>query len=425
MVSVTNFPQESFMEYQLAIWLSDILKGCAARSPYEKPVLLLEGVLTPPYLKHKVTELLLNYFQVPGVSFLSDLVAPLYTCGVDTGLVVDIGFTSCRVQPTCFGTPLPCALRVSSGGAAAVLQQLQHALTEAAASTPAEKRALKNMNLEELEDMAVKVLYVRYDLSEYRQQQPHHDQRLKFESSLSLQYIAKDGTAITVPAELRWRCVEVLLGSLPPEETAVDVGQGLVDLILSSLHSCPAEARRLAVQNIILCGGFSSLRGLSTRLSADLQSVYGQAEWVGRVPLPDWASTETTTPQYEETAPSASQRSGETPRSEAPSREDRKEQEDTDKRKLGGSSDPRLTSGGHLESATCADAAEEYGKRRRGEERESGGAGARRQAACDARKGGAGLGSYNVLLVSWLRSVDVAIIGEKSLTGKIGVGLAT
>ncbi|XP_026194038.1 actin, alpha skeletal muscle-like [Cyclospora cayetanensis] len=78
-------------QQDLAIWLSDILKGCAARSPYEKPVLLLEGVLTPPYLKHKVTELLLNYFQVPGVSFLSDLVAPLYTCGVDTGLVVDIG----------------------------------------------------------------------------------------------------------------------------------------------------------------------------------------------------------------------------------------------------------------------------------------------------------------------------------------------
>ncbi|XP_026194039.1 uncharacterized protein LOC34623599 [Cyclospora cayetanensis] len=349
------------------------------------------------------------------------------------------------------------------------------------------------MNLEELEDMAVKVLYVRYDLSEYRQQQPHHDQRLKFESSLSLQYIAKDGTAITVPAELRWRCVEVLLGSLPPEETAVDVGQGLVDLILrcpssASSHSCLVWSLD-ACDASWAAGVFWPFGAKCKQLCffAELYGgafavVYGQAEWVGRVPLPDWASTETTTPQYEETAPSASQRSGETPRSEAPSREDRKEQEDTDKRKLGGSSDPRLTSGGHLESATCADAAEEvsqqqqdqvqqqvlipklqlrpslhaprlpkpppprpgggsvssvskdtsspasdpkYGKRRRGEERESGGAGARRQAACDARKGGAGLGSYNVLLVSWLRSVDVAIIGEKSLTGKIGVGLAT
>ena len=31
--------------------------------------------------------------QVPGVSFLSDMVAPLYTCGVDTGLVVDVGYS--------------------------------------------------------------------------------------------------------------------------------------------------------------------------------------------------------------------------------------------------------------------------------------------------------------------------------------------
>ncbi|CDJ69669.1 actin, putative, partial [Eimeria necatrix] len=299
---------------------------------------------------------------VPWVSFLSDLVAPLYTCGIDTGLVVDVGFTSCRAQPTCFGSPLPCALRVSNGGAAAVLLQLQQSLI-AAAATQAQRRALTNMSLEDLEDMAVKVLYVRFDLRDSQQQQQQEEQQqqqqekqqeqqqekqqeqqqqqqqkkkqLTFESAESLDYIAKDGTRITVPAALRWQCTEFLFRSVPPSEMAADVGESLVELVISSLRSCPSEARRLAIQNILLCGGMASLRGFSTRFSKDLFTalqqepdlkplaataslglppsppsirqwcggsmhatlhglqVYTQSDWLAGVPLPDWASVAT------------------------------------------------------------------------------------------------------------------------------------
>lgn len=51
-------------------------------------------------------------------------------------------FASCRVQPTCFGSPLICALRVSNGGAAAVLMQLQKEMLETA-ETPEQRRKVR------------------------------------------------------------------------------------------------------------------------------------------------------------------------------------------------------------------------------------------------------------------------------------------
>ncbi|CDJ44632.1 actin, putative [Eimeria tenella] len=107
------------------------------------------------------------------------------------------------------------------------------------------------MSLEDLEDMAVKVLYVRFDLRDSQQQQEEKQQQqeqqqekqkekqqqqkkkqLTFESAESLDYIAKDGTKITVPATLRWQCTEFLFRSVPPSEMAADVGESLVELVI-------------------------------------------------------------------------------------------------------------------------------------------------------------------------------------------------
>ncbi|KAL8440177.1 hypothetical protein Efla_003542 [Eimeria flavescens] len=340
-----RLPEGPLLRHALAAWLRQVLGFASVRSLSERSLLLVESPLLPPALKHAIADLCLNVFQIPGVAFLSDLVAPLYTCGLDTGLVVDIGFSCCRVQPTCFGSPLPCALRVSNGGTAAVLLQLQHELAAAAAS-PAHEKAVMSLGLSELEDMAIKLLYVRYDLNsqqqqqqqqqdeKQQQQQKQHDPRLVFQSDKPLSYLLKEGLEIIVSPETRWRCAEVLFGSLPPDEVAADVGDSLVDLIISSLESCPSEARRLVIQNILLCGGFASCRGLSTRLSADLMAalkahkrlhtaaaaaalgvppsppairqwcgaslhaslaglqLYTQSDWLAGTPLPDWASIE-------------------------------------------------------------------------------------------------------------------------------------
>ena len=76
------------------------------------------------------------------------------------------------------------------------------------------------MSLEDLEDLAIKCLYVRYDLKNKSQQQQQEQQQQQqeqqqeqqqqqqqqegvFESFMALKCITKDGTPIVVPAETR------------------------------------------------------------------------------------------------------------------------------------------------------------------------------------------------------------------------------
>ena len=63
-VRVLELAEEPLLEHQLSNWLGALLGASAARILRERPVLLVEGPLNPPYLKHKIVQLLLNLFQV-------------------------------------------------------------------------------------------------------------------------------------------------------------------------------------------------------------------------------------------------------------------------------------------------------------------------------------------------------------------------
>lgn len=104
-------------------------------SPSDHPVTLIEDDLTPTCLRETLATLLFDQLRVPRLTYISDAVAPLYLCGVSTGLIVDIGYLETRIIPVCFGVPLYQARQILSIGSYSVNVCLRKCLLEDARAT--------------------------------------------------------------------------------------------------------------------------------------------------------------------------------------------------------------------------------------------------------------------------------------------------
>eukprot|EP00920_Eleutheroschizon_duboscqi_P018034 GHVT01043139.1.p1 GENE.GHVT01043139.1~~GHVT01043139.1.p1 ORF type:complete len:577 (-),score=120.28 GHVT01043139.1:667-2397(-) len=86
-------------------------------NPKEQPVVVLESIVALSAFKHALAHVLFHVLEVPCITFLNAQLAPLYTCGLDSGIVIDIGYQETRVLPCVYGVPIFSALqRIDLGG---------------------------------------------------------------------------------------------------------------------------------------------------------------------------------------------------------------------------------------------------------------------------------------------------------------------
>jgi actin len=227
-------------------------------TPEEHNVMLTEAPLNPKANREKMTQIMFETFNVPGLYIAIQAVLSLYSAGKFTGIVNDSGDGVTHLVPIFDGYALPHSiLRINLAGRdltdylVKILSERGYHLT-----TSAEREIVK--------DLKEKVCYVALDYEEELAQ-------IKSGTSKDVTYEMPDGAIITVGSE-RFRCPEVLFQPNHIGKEFLGIHQQTYDSILKS----DVDVRKDLYQNIVLSGGTTLFPGLPERLTKEVQKLAPQ-----------------------------------------------------------------------------------------------------------------------------------------------------
>ncbi len=202
--------------------------------------------------REKMAELMFEHFGVAALFVSEQPLLAMYAHGGTTGLVVDIGHGLTQVAPIYEGFVVPRAVSVAPLGGEDVTTFLARLLSRKGLDLAGWAGASI------AEDIKEKLCYVALNPGA--------------EGGNKSSYRLPDGTLISLGEEL-FMAPEVLFN---PLLMGLDV-KPLPKLVLDSIMACDIDQRKALLENIILCGGTSLLRGLGERLEKELKACLRQA----------------------------------------------------------------------------------------------------------------------------------------------------
>eukprot|EP00751_Fragilariopsis_kerguelensis_P012884 CAMPEP_0170771452 /NCGR_PEP_ID=MMETSP0733-20121128/8062_1 /TAXON_ID=186038 /ORGANISM="Fragilariopsis kerguelensis, Strain L26-C5" /LENGTH=376 /DNA_ID=CAMNT_0011113203 /DNA_START=56 /DNA_END=1183 /DNA_ORIENTATION=- len=218
-------------------------------------------LITRPYNMKKVDlKTLVDIFLVTlgfrAVTMHEQAALVLYTQGVETGVVVELGESKVNIIPVYKGHAIPKLDQTLAIGGRSITSYLIKLLRR------------KGFQLNEEEDIEIgrqikeHACYVAFD--------PTLDERLATETTALLKsFKLPDGTSISLGRE-RFGAVEALFEPMLWNCES----SGLSDMIFEVIQEAEIDCRADLYQNIILSGGTSLLKGIQERLEKDLNFRY-------------------------------------------------------------------------------------------------------------------------------------------------------
>jgi len=258
-------------------------------------VVVCDQAYSPAPFRRALAFVLFKRLVVPSVSFVTDLVLPLYLTGLSSGIVVDCGHTSSRVLATFAGVPVLSAFSEAAAGGRHIQCRLRKLLQT---SLPAAQTSMAAEWLDKsdaIADLAVRACYVTCTVPATK-----HGPEVVLKSDLTMPFTANSHKSVDIPAECRWRPTEALfdteygkdlgeeqeqeqreleaLASLEGVEgvsgqhrNAAGCCSSVPEAFCQALERCPIDVRAAVVQNIVVCGGCGAMRGLLPRLAIELR----------------------------------------------------------------------------------------------------------------------------------------------------------
>lgn len=265
-------------------------------NPKDRKVVIIESVLCPTLFRETLAEVFFTHFEIPSLVYTPSHLMSLYTLGISSALVIDVGYMETSTLPVYAGVPILSACETLPVGGQAIHRRIEAELIEKASVKKSRGKwsslssILKEPLKEELlEDIKVRTCFVtsraRGLIIQAHEARKQIKGRLSPDPELEVPvpppdviYPLDGGKSMIIPGSLREWAPEILF------ESDAD-GRSIPSLIVDSLLKCPLDCRKELAANVIIVGGTAMLPGFKHALLTEVKMLLNDPQYSSKLPL--------------------------------------------------------------------------------------------------------------------------------------------
>ncbi|XP_062324499.1 actin-related protein 10 [Osmerus eperlanus] len=242
-------------------------------NPRDRRVVIIESILCPSHFREILTKVFFKQFEVPSVLFAPSHLMSIMTLGINSGLVMDCGYTETLVLPVYECIPILSAWEALPLGGKAIHKELDSLLVEQCTvdsdsttgqSLPA---VIGSIPEEIVEDIKVRTCFV----SDLQRGQNIQKAKFNLEGTAErptpppdVEYPLDGEKILHIKGPIRDSVMEMLFEQDNEEKS-------VATLILDALVKCPIDTRKALSENLVVIGGTAMLPGFLHRLMAEIR----------------------------------------------------------------------------------------------------------------------------------------------------------
>ncbi|XP_021913743.1 actin-related protein 10 isoform X2 [Zootermopsis nevadensis] len=232
-------------------------------SPKDRRVVIVESLLCPTLFRETLAKVLFRHFEVSSVLFVPSHLVSLCTLGVNTAVILDVGYIEAVLIPVFEGVPVLHAWQAQPRAAEAVESSLKALLLS-------HNNDKEDFPESAIEDIKVRTCFVT-----------------SLERALQLETVEpppdvvyrEGGTKIfNIPGKVREAVYEVLFEQ---DNDQISISTMILDAIIK----CPIDMRKPLAENILVMGGTAMAPGFKARLLGELKYLLQQPKYSSRLAL--------------------------------------------------------------------------------------------------------------------------------------------
>ncbi|KAM9553870.1 actin-related protein 10-like [Salvelinus alpinus] len=242
-------------------------------NPRDRRVLIIESILCPSHFRETLTKVFFKQFEVPSVLFAPSHLMSIMSLGINSGLVMDCGYTETLVLPVYECIPILSAWEALPLGGKAIHKELDGLLVEQctvdsdSSTGQSLPTVIGSIPEEVVEDIKVRTCFV----SDLKRGLKIQEAKFNLEGTAErptpppdVDYPLDGEKILHIKGTIRDSVMEMLFEQDNEEKS-------VATLVLDTLVKCPIDTRKALSENLVIIGGTAMLPGFLHRLLAEIR----------------------------------------------------------------------------------------------------------------------------------------------------------
>uniref|UniRef100_A0A8C7K374 Actin-related protein 10 n=1 Tax=Oncorhynchus kisutch TaxID=8019 RepID=A0A8C7K374_ONCKI len=240
-------------------------------NPRDRRVLIIESILCPSHFRETLTKVFFKQFEVPSVLFAPSHLMSIMSLGINSGLVMDCGYTETLVLPVYECIPILSAWEALPLGGKAIHKELDVLLVE---QCTVDSDSSTGQSLPTVIDPLVCVVSCPVRtcfVSDLKRGLKIQEAKFNLEGTAErptpppdVDYPLDGEKILHIKGTIRDSVMEMLFEQDNEEKS-------VATLVLDTLVKCPIDTRKALSENLVIIGGTAMLPGFLHRLLAEIR----------------------------------------------------------------------------------------------------------------------------------------------------------